>query len=59
VTLEVFDVLGRTAGVLVRDRLDAGNHEVNWDASGFAGGVYFARLVSGNQVATRKLLLVK
>ena len=37
----------------------AGFYEVEWDASGVACGIYYYRLVTGQFVATRKLVLLK
>jgi hypothetical protein len=59
VTLKVYDVLGREVGTLVNERQEPGVHQVNWQASGFASGVYFYRLQSGGFVQTKKLILVR
>ncbi len=59
VTLKVYDVLGREVATLVHKELNAGRHEVHWDASGLAGGVYIYRLTVGGLTATRKLVLAK
>jgi hypothetical protein len=57
--LTVYDVLGREVSLLVSERRDAGVHEVQFDASGLASGVYFYRLLAGSYVDTKKLLLVR
>jgi hypothetical protein len=59
VNLSVFESLGREVSVLVNDRRDAGVHEVKFDGSNLAGGVYFYRLQAGDFVQTRKLLLLR
>jgi len=59
VTLRVYDLLGRQVGELVNEKLGPGNYRTQWDASGFASGVYFYRLTAGDFVQTRKLLLLK
>ncbi len=64
VRLEVFDVAGRSVGVLVDGELDAGRHEVTWlgrdDAGrGLATGVYFARLTVGEESEVAKLIMLK
>jgi DNA-binding transcriptional regulator of glucitol operon len=59
VRLEVFDLLGRKVATLRDEPMDAGEHEVGWDASGFSSGVYLVRLNAGDQVATAKLVLLK
>lgn len=59
VTLKVYDVLGREVATLVNGVKGAGNCQVRFDGSRFASGVYFDRLVAGNRVITRKMLLLK
>lgn len=57
VRISVFDLLGREVSVLVNERRDAGLHEVKFDSSNLASGVYFCRLRVGDFVQSRKLLL--
>ncbi len=57
--LAVYDLLGREVKILVDERLDAGHHRVEFDASRLPSGLYFYRLQSGAQVHTRKLTLIK
>jgi len=59
VRLSVFDMLGREVSVLVNERKDAGLHEVRFDGSGLASGVYLYRLQAGTYIQTRKLLLLR
>jgi hypothetical protein len=59
VGLTVYDLLGREVSVLVNDRREAGVHEVKFDGSGLASGVYFYRLRAGDFVATKRLHLLK
>lgn len=59
VKLTVFDVLGREVAVLLDSRMTAGFHHVTFDGSQISSGVYFYRLQAGDQMLTKKLLLVK
>jgi hypothetical protein len=59
VSLIAYDILGRKVCSLVNERRDAGVHEVKFDGTGLAGGVYFYRLSTETFVETRKLLLLK
>ena len=59
VSLSVFDILGREVSVLVNDLRYAGVHEVKFDGSNLASGVYFYRLQAGTYVETRKFILMK
>ena len=59
VRLVVYDVLGREVAMLVNERQGAGVHEVMFDGSGLASGVYAYRLTAGRYVESRKMLLLK
>ncbi len=59
ITLKVYDLLGREVRVLVNGVLSAGNHNVQFDGSGLASGVYIYRVVAGERVESRKMQLMK
>ena len=59
VSLIVYNLLGQEAAILVNGKLDAGYHQVTWDASNFSSGIYFYRLQTGGFVQTRKMFLLK
>jgi photosystem II stability/assembly factor-like uncharacterized protein len=58
VTLKVYNTLGQLVTTLVNGEQGAGYHEVRFDGSNLASGVYFYRLQAGNFVQTKKLLLL-
>jgi phosphatidylserine/phosphatidylglycerophosphate/cardiolipin synthase-like enzyme len=59
VTLKVYDVLGKEIAVLVNEEISPGTYTIEWNASGFASGIYFVRLQAGGFSAIRKLVLMK
>jgi hypothetical protein len=59
VMLEVYNVLGQRMAILVDEEQGAGLSTVTWDASPYAGGIYFYRLRAGGFIETRKMLLLK
>lgn len=59
VKLVVFDILGREVETLVNEQLRPGTHEVEFDGSKYASGVYFYKLSAGDFTETRKMVLVK
>jgi hypothetical protein len=59
VSLKVYDVQGKELETLVHQPMNAGRHEVRWNADGYASSLYFARLQSAGQVRIQKLVLLK
>ncbi len=59
VKLQVFDLLGRRVRTLISKSMKAGYHEIVFDASDLATGVYLYRIQAGNFLETKKMLLIK
>lgn len=59
VNLTVFTTLGQRVATLVDEERDAGIHEVRFDATGLASGMYLYQLRAGPFVETRGLTLVR
>ena len=59
VKLSVYNLLGEVVSVLVNQNQEAGSYDVKFDASNIQSGVYFYKLESGNQVETKKMMLIK
>jgi hypothetical protein len=59
VLLAVYNALGGRVAVLAEGEQESGFHEVRFDGSALASGVYFYRLQSTGFVQTKKLSLLK
>jgi hypothetical protein len=59
VTLKVYDVLGKEVATLVNTTKDAGSHEVNFDASDLASGMYIYTIKAGSFTQSKKMMLLK
>ncbi len=59
VSLKIFNVLGKEVAQLVNDERTAGNYSVQFNASAYAGGVYFVRLQTGSALRTAKMVYLK
>jgi len=59
VSLTVFDVSGREVAKLVDGYRNVGVHNVEFDATGLASGVYLYRLSANGNVAVNKMILMK
>jgi hypothetical protein len=64
VTIQVFNVLGQLITTLLDEVKPAGIHTVSWDGSDDNGqavksGVYTYRIIAGNEMAARQMILLK
>jgi chitinase len=59
VRLEVCTILGETVRILADEVQDAGIHEVRFDGSGLASGIYVCRLQGANELRTARIALVR
>ena len=59
VVLKVYDMLGREVATLVNAKQIAGYYSIDFNASQLSSGVYFYRIVAGNFVQARKMVLIK
>jgi spore coat protein A, manganese oxidase len=59
VVLKLYNALGQEVQTLVNNDVPAGKHSVSLNASRLASGTYFYRLQAGNNVAIKKMMLVK
>lgn len=67
VSLAIYDLLGREVEVLVNERQQPGEYQVTWDATNYASGIYFYKLIvtagagssTGDFSETKKMLLLK
>jgi Secretion system C-terminal sorting domain/FG-GAP-like repeat len=60
VELKVFNILGQEVMTLINGQLmKAGSYNVNFKASNLASGTYIYRLKAGNQVMSKKMILLK
>lgn len=59
VTIEVYDVLGRSVVLLVSEFKRAGTYAVLFDGSQLSSGVYIYKMTSGNFSAVKKMVLQK
>lgn len=64
VKLTIYDLSGREVKTLINEPMQSGQYAVKWDGTNshgkvVAGGVYIYRMVAGDFVATRKMILMK
>jgi cyclomaltodextrinase / maltogenic alpha-amylase / neopullulanase len=59
VSIKVYDILGREVKTLINEVRSAGIHEIEFDASSLASGVYFYQIITGNYSDIKKIVLMK
>jgi hypothetical protein len=59
VRVTVYNTLGQRMAILVNEDQDPGSHDIRFDGSRLASGMYFYRLQAGDFVASKKMLLLK
>ena len=59
VSLKVYNVIGSEVATLENANQTRGTHSVNFNAKDLPAGVYYYTLRCGDQVTSRKMLLVK
>ena len=57
--LNIYDITGRLVAELVNGWRDAGRHELRFDGSNLASGIYIYRLTAGDFNAMGKMVLMK
>ncbi|HVO75145.1 MAG TPA: T9SS type A sorting domain-containing protein [Ignavibacteriaceae bacterium] len=59
VKLQVFDILGKEAALLVNEQLTAGNYSIDFNASGLPSGTYIYQMTVDGFRISKKMVLIK
>jgi endoglucanase len=59
VELSVYNLLGQKVAILVSGKMQAGYYQVEWNAEGFASGIYIYRIEANTFISQKKMLLLK
>lgn len=59
VKLDVYNIAGQKVATLAQEVMNAGAHELSFDAGGLSSGVYFYRLQTPGESLTRQMVLIK
>ena len=59
VSIQIIDITGHKVETMMNETVEAGKHEIKWNASPYASGIYFAVLQSGNKSASEKIIYIK
>ncbi len=59
VVIKVYDLLGREVKTLTNEVRKAGYHEIPFDGTNLASGIYFYKIEAGTFVDSKKMVLIK
>jgi len=59
VDLSIYNLLGQKVVTLVSEKQKAGYHQVEWNASGFASGIYYYSIKAGEFQDVKKMVLLR
>ena len=59
IEINIYDVSGKLVQNLFKGEIHSGEYEIEWDASGFASGIYFYSLITENYKESRKMIYIK
>ncbi|MFI5237717.1 MAG: M28 family peptidase, partial [Ignavibacteriales bacterium] len=59
VSLKIYNTIGEQLAVLIDNELEAGSHQVEFDASHLSSGIYFYEFRADEFIQTKKMILMK
>ena len=59
VLLKVYDVLGSEVATIINEYQDAGFKELDFDASSLSSGIYIYKIIAGDFVSSKKMIVLK
>jgi hypothetical protein len=59
VELSIYTIMGQKVATLINERQQAGFHQVEWYASGFASGIYYYMLKAGEFHDVKKMIMLR
>jgi len=55
----VYNTKGQRVAILQDSKQQIGSHQIQWNATGFASGIYILRVTTNEGVKSKKMLLIK
>jgi len=59
VKISIFDILGKEVATLINGKVEAGYHQVEFNGSNFASGLYLYKIEADGFTDVKKMILVK
>ena len=59
VQLSIYNIMGQRVTSLIDEKQNSGRHQVEWNGSGFASGIYYYKIKAGEFQDVKKMVLIK
>ena len=59
VSVIIYDMMGREVTELVNGHQVSGYHQIQWNAKNISSGIYFVKMIAGNNISNQKIILLK
>ena len=59
VVLEIFDIVGNKIETLIDENQNQGKHSIDFKAANLSSGIYYYKLITANNIITKKMLYIK
>jgi Secretion system C-terminal sorting domain len=59
VAIQIYDLDGKLIKTLTNEQMQAGAHQLKWQATGVAKGIYYLKFNAGNYAETKKISVIK
>ena len=59
VSVQIFDGAGRLVNTIGEGQMEPGTHQLIWNATGVAKGMYYLKFTAGNHVEAKKISVIK
>jgi len=59
VTISIYDILGNEIETICDQETSSGKHSINFSAKDLPSGIYFYKIIAGNFISTKKMILLK
>jgi len=59
VNISIYNAIGEKIITLVNEQREAGQHFINFDSGNMSSGIYIYRMSAGNNIITKKMILIR
>lgn len=59
VILKIYDIVGSEVTTLLNQQMETGNYSITFNSPQLASGIYFYRMISGNFITVKKMMMLK